>query len=150
MVEIATNAMKLGTSGLVEGNSYSAGENFVVSGFSMGIMLCGGNILLTSAVISIPGVCSNYFVMLTFRTFVNKFLLSNAYNHSKQTLDVMQTTTNKNCKEKETCIYSKGGVWLSSLYKRNVKSYAETISLSSNYAGTHIFQLSHLLAVSRK
>src|ERR1051325_12119434 len=99
-------------------------------------MLCGESISVTSAVISIPGACSNYFVMLTFRMFVNEFLLSNAYNHSKQTLDFMQTTTttNKNCKEKETCIYLKGGVWPSSLYKRKVKSYAETISLSSNYA----------------
>src|ERR1044072_283475 len=89
--------------------------------------------------------------MLTFRMFVNEFLLSNAYNRSKQTLDFMQTTTtDKNCKEKEICIYSKGGVWPSSLYKRKVKSYAETISLSSNYASTHIFPLSHLLAVSRK
>ena len=106
---------------------------------------------MTSVVISIPGACRDYFVMFTFRMFVNEFLLSNAYNHSKQTLDFMQTTTtNKNCKEKETCIYLKGGVWPSSLYKRKVKSYAETISLSSNYASTHIFQLSHLLAVSRK
>src|ERR1043165_9391097 len=114
-------------------------------------MLCGENVLVTSAVISIPGACSNYFVMSTFRTLVNEFLLSNAYNHSKQTLDFMQsTTTNKNCKEKETCIYLKGGVWSSGLYKRRVKSYAETISLSSNYASTHIFRLSHLLAVSRK
>src|ERR1051325_5751998 len=113
-------------------------------------MLYGGNILVTSAVISIPGVCSNYSVMLTFRMFVNEFLLLNAYNHSKQTLDFMQTTTtNKNCKEKETCIYLKGGVWPSSLYKRKVKSYAKTISLSSNYASTHIFQLSHLLEIGR-
>src|ERR1043165_3825435 len=81
---------------------------FVVSGISVGIMLCGGNILVTSAVISIPGVCSNYSVMLTFRMFVNELLLSNAYNHSKQTLDFMQTTMNKNCKGNETCIYLKG------------------------------------------
>src|ERR1043165_3478283 len=114
-------------------------------------MLCGENVLVTFVVISIPGACSNYFVMFTFRMFVNRFLLSNAYNHSKQTLDFMQTTTiNKNRKENETCIYLKGGVWPSSLYKRKVKGYAETISLSSNYASTHTFQLSHLLAVSRK
>ena len=144
-------AMKFRISGLVKGNMYSAGESFVVSGISVGTMLCGRNILVTSAVISIPGACSNYFCMFTFRTFVSEFLLSNAYNHSKQTLDFMQTTTiNKNRKENETCIYLKGGVWPSSLYKRKVKSYAETISLSSNYASTHIFQLSHLLAVSRK
>src|ERR1043165_8465664 len=85
-------------------------------------MLCRGNILVTSVIISIPRACSNYSCVSTFRMFVNEFLLSNAYNHSKQTLDFMQTTTtSKNCKEKETCIYLKGGVWPSSLYKRKVK-----------------------------
>ena len=64
-----------------------------MSGISVGIMLCGENVSGTSAVISIPGACSNYSVRLTFRMFVNEFLLSNAYNHSKQTLDFMQTTT---------------------------------------------------------
>ena len=94
---------------------------FVVSDISVGIALCGGNALVTFVVISIPGACSNYFAMFTFRTFVNEFLLSNAYNHSKQTLDFMQTTTNKNCKGKETCIYLKGGVWPSSLHKKSKK-----------------------------
>src|ERR1044072_7790242 len=61
----------------------------------------------TFVVISIPGTCSKYFCMFAFRMFANKFLLSDAYNHSKQTLDFMQTTTNKNCKEKEFCIYLK-------------------------------------------
>src|ERR1051325_9656665 len=102
--------------------------------------------LVTFVVISIPGTCSKYFCMFTFRMFADKFLLSDAYNHSKQTLDFMQTTTN--CKGKESCIYLKGGVWPSSLHRRKVKGYVETISLSSNYASTHIFQLSHLLAVS--
>src|ERR1044072_1658059 len=111
-------------------------------------MLCGENVLGTFVVISIPGACSNYFCLFTFCMFVSEFLLSNAYNHSKQMLDFMQiTTTNKNYKEKESRIYLRGGVWPSSLYKRKVKSYAETILLSSNYASTHIFQLSHLLAV---
>ena len=55
----------------------------------------------TFAVISIPETCSKYFCMFTFRMFANKFLLSDAYNHSKQALDFMQTTTNRNCKEKE-------------------------------------------------
>src|ERR1044072_9989711 len=125
---------------------------FVVSDTSVEVVFCGGSSSVgTFAVISIPGTCSKYFCMFTFRMFANKFLLSDVYNHSKQTLDFMQaTTTNKNCKEKESCIYLRGGVWPSSLYKRKVKSYAETISLSSNYASTHIFQLSHLLAVSRK
>ena len=68
---------------------------------SVGIILCGENVLVTSAVISIPGACSNYFVMFTFRMFVNEFLLSNAYNHSKQTLDFMQTTTVKLVKRKK-------------------------------------------------
>src|ERR1043165_8407437 len=123
----------------------------MVSDTSVEIVFCGGSCSVgTFAVISIPGTCSNYFRMFAFRMFANKFLLSDAYNHSKQTLDFMQTTTHKNCKEKETCIYLKGGLWPSSLYKRKVKSYVETISLSSNYASTHIFQLSHLLAVSRK
>src|ERR1043165_275264 len=126
-------------SGLAEGNLYSDGD-----------CTLQGNALVTFVVILIPRACSNYFCMFTFRMFVSEFLLPNAYNHSKQTLDFMQTTTNKNCKEKETRIYLKGGVWPSSLYKRKVKSYAETISLSSNYASTHIFQLSHLLVVSRK
>ena len=81
--------------------------------------------------------------------FVNSYLLLDAYNHSKQTLDFMQTTTVK-IKEKEIVLNLKGGVCPGSLYKRKVKSYAGTISLSSNYASTHIFQLSHLLAVSRK
>src|ERR1043165_1717458 len=114
---------------------------FVVSNISVGNCTLRRNALVTSVVISIPRACSNYLCLFIFRMFVSEFLLSNAYNHSKQTLDFMQTTTtNKNRKEKETCIYLKGGVWPSSLYKRKVKSYAETISLSSNYASTHIFQ----------
>ena len=75
----------------------------------------------TFAVISIPETCSKYFCMFTFRMFANKFLLSDAYNHSKQALDFMQTTTNRNCKEKESCIYLKGGVWPSSLYRKGKK-----------------------------
>ena len=122
-----------------------------MSDTSVEIVFCGGMFLVTFVVISIPRACSKYFCMFTFRMFANKFLLSDAYNHSKQTLDLMQaTTTNKNCKEKDTCIYLKGGVWPDSLFTRKVKSYAETISLSSNHASTHTFQLSHLLAVSRK
>ena len=95
-------------SGLAEGNLYSDGD-----------CTLQGNALVTFVVISIPRACSNYFCIFTFRMFVSEFLLSNAYNHSKQTLIFMQTTTtNKNCKEKETCIYLKGGVWPSSLYKK--------------------------------
>ena len=108
-----------------------------------------GNVLVTFVVISIPRACSNYPCSFTFRMFVNRFLLSDAYNHSKQTLDFMQTTIVKIVRE-ITCINLKGGVWPSSLYTRRVKSYAETISSSSNYASTHIYRLSHLLAVSRK
>ena len=68
--------------------------------------LCGdcslqGNALVTFVVISIPRACSNYFVMFTFRMLVTRFLLSNAYNHSKQTLDFMQTTTVKIVKRKK-------------------------------------------------
>ena len=61
----------------------------------------------TFVVISIPETCSKYFCMFTFRMFANKFLLSDVYNHSKKTLDFMQTTTDRNCKEKETCVYLK-------------------------------------------
>ena len=117
--------------------------------------LCGdctpqGNVLVTFAVISIPRACSNYPCSFTFRMSVNSYLLLDAYNHSKQTLDFMQTTTVEIVKRKRLLFNLKGDVWPSSLYKRKVKSYAETISLSSNYASTHIFRLSHLLAVSRK
>ena len=60
---------------------------------------------MTFVVISIPGACSNYFVMLTFRMFVNEFLLSNAYNHSKQTLDFMQITIVKIEKGKTSYLF---------------------------------------------
>ena len=108
-----------------------------------------GNVLVTFVVISIPGACSNYPCSFAFRMFVNRYLLSDAYNHSKQSLDFMQKTTTKIVKERN-CIDWNGGIWPSSLYTKKVKSYAETISSSSNYASTHIFRLSHLLAVSGK
>src|ERR1051325_9730904 len=117
--------------------------------------LCGdytlqGNALVTFVVISIPIACSNYPCSFSFCMFVNSYLLLDAYNHSKPTLDFMQTTTVRIVKRKKLVFNLKGGVWPSSLYKRKVKSYGETISLSSNYASTHIFRLSHLLAVSGK
>ena len=122
-----------------------------MSGISVGIMLCGGNILVTSVVISIPGACSNYFCMFTFRMFVSEFYCQmHIIIQSKRWTLCKQQQQARIVKRKETCIYLKGGVWPSSLYKRKVKSYAETISLSSNYASTHIFQLSHLLVVGRK
>ena len=68
-------------------------------------MLCGGMFLVTFVVISIPGVCSEYFCMFTFRMFVNKFLLSDAYNHSKQTLDFMQATIVKIVKRKNSYLF---------------------------------------------
>src|ERR1044072_6750827 len=118
-------------------DTYSAAESSLRVTLLWRLVSCGGMFLVTFVVISIPGTCSKYFCMFTFRMFANKFLLSDAYNHSKQTLDFMQTTTtNKNCKEKETCIYLRGGVWPSSLCTRQVKSYAETTSSSSNYAST--------------
>ena len=74
----------------------------MVSDTSVEVGVLRGNVfLVTFVVISIPGACSNYFCMFTFRMFVNEFLLSNAYNHSKQTLDFMQTTTVKIVKRKK-------------------------------------------------
>src|ERR1044072_3092203 len=87
-------------------DTYSAGESLWWVTL-VEIAFCGGSCSVgTFVVISIPGTCSKYFCMFTFRMFANKFLLSDAYNHSKQTLDFMQTT-NRNCKEKESCIYLK-------------------------------------------
>ena len=78
-----------------------------MSNTSVEIVFCGGsrsvgNVLVTFVVISIPGACSKYFCMFTFRMFANKFLLSNAYNHSKQTLDFMQITVAKIVKRKNS------------------------------------------------
>ena len=42
------------------------------------------------SVIPIPRACSNYFFSFAFHMFVNRCLLSDAYNHSKQSLDFMQ------------------------------------------------------------
>ena len=73
------------------------------------------------SVIPILRACSNYLFSFAFHMYVKRCLLSDAYNHSKQMSDFMQTTTNKNCKEKETCIYSKGGVWPSSFIQEKGK-----------------------------
>ena len=59
----------------------------------------------TFAVISMPETCSKYICMFTFRMFANKFLLSNAYNHSKQTLDFMQITIVKIVKRKTSYLF---------------------------------------------
>src|ERR1051325_3527878 len=96
-----TNVMAPGRSGLVEENAHSAEGRFVVSDTSVGNCILQGNVLVTFVVISIPIACSNYPCSFTFRMFVDSYLLLDAYNHSKQTLDFMQTTTVKIVKRKK-------------------------------------------------
>src|ERR1044072_4484734 len=89
--------------------------------------LCGdctlqGNVLVTFVVISIPRACSNYPCLFVFRMFVNRCLLSDAYNHSKQTLGFRQKTTIMNTVKERNCIILKGGIWTSSWYTMKVKA----------------------------
>ena len=85
--------------------------------------------------------------------FVNRCLLSDAYNHSKQSLDFMQETTKMNTVKERICINFERVAYGQAVCIQETnksKSYAEIISLSFNNASAHIFPLSHLLAVSRK